>query len=81
MSIEQVISFRKEYYTTRFPIEALWFQCGELGETCLLTTQIIHSVRELSAFQDELNRRANPGEWIFLAYTEPGQSWKCDNLR
>jgi hypothetical protein len=72
MGAEQVISFRKEYYTTQFPLEARWFQCGERGGTCLLTAQIIHSVRELRAFQDEVSRRANAGEWIFLAYTEPG---------
>ncbi len=66
----QVISYRSDYYTTRFPIEARWYQCGELGGTCILTARIMHSTHELRAFQDELSQRANSGEWIFLAYAE-----------
>ena len=30
------------------------------------------AAHELRAFQDELSQRENSGEWIFLAYTEPG---------
>ena len=71
MVAEEVISFRREYYTTQFPIEARWYQCGELGGTCILTARIIHSAHELSTFQDELSQRENSGEWIFLVYAEP----------
>ncbi len=71
MVAEEVISFRKEYYTTRFPIEARWYQCGELGGTCILTARIVHSAHELSTFQDEMSQRENSGEWIFLVYAEP----------
>jgi len=71
MAAEEVISFRKEYATTRFPLEAHWYQCGELGGTCILTARIVHSAHELRAFQDELSQREPSGEWIFLAYFEP----------
>jgi hypothetical protein len=69
----QVISFRRDYFTTQFPITARCYHCGELGETCILTALIIHSAHELSAFQDELGQRETSGEWIFLAYSEPGE--------
>lgn len=72
MNAAKVISFRRDYYTTRLPVKAQWYQCGELGGTCRLTARIIHSAHELSAFQDEVSRRENSGEWIFLVYAEPG---------
>lgn len=67
----KVISFRRDYFTTRFPIQARCYHCGELGGACLLTALIIHSAHELSAFQEELSQRETSGAWIFLAYSEP----------
>ena len=72
MVAEEVISFRKDYRMSNFPVAVQLYQCGEAGGTCILTVRIIHSAHELSAFQDELSQRENSGEWIFLAYTEPG---------
>jgi hypothetical protein len=72
MDAAKVISFRRDYYTTRLPVKARWYQCGELVGACRLTARIIHSAHELSEFQDELSRRENSGEWIFLVYAEPG---------
>jgi hypothetical protein len=76
MDAAKVISFRRDYYTTRLPVKARWYQCGELGGTCRLTEQIIHSAHELSEFQDELSQRENSSEWIFLVYAEPEAATK-----
>jgi hypothetical protein len=65
---EAVISFRKHFWTTNFPIEAQLYDCGGSEGLCTLTSQIIHSQDGLRAFQDELTRRESAGEWVFLAY-------------
>ena len=72
MVAEEVISFRKDYRMSNFPVAVQFYQCGESGGTCKLTVRIIHSAHELRAFQDELSQRENSGEWIFLVYAEPG---------
>src|SRR6266849_1463407 len=43
MVAEEVISFRKDYRMSNFPVAVQFYQCGELGGTCKLTTRIIHS--------------------------------------
>ena len=70
----EVISFRKEYWMSSFPVEVQFYQCGELGGSCTRTTQIMHSAHELREFQDELTKRESLGEWIFIAYYEPSRT-------
>ena len=65
---EEVLSFRKEYWTSRFPIEARFYQFGLFGPSRTLTTQMLSSPEALQAFQDELIRRESAHEWCFIAY-------------
>jgi hypothetical protein len=71
---ENLISFRKHFWTTTFPIEAQLYHCGGSEGVCTRMSQLIHSQDELRAFQDELTRQESAGEWIFLAYYEPPAS-------
>jgi hypothetical protein len=71
METECVISFRKHFWTSRFPIEARLYSCGGSEGVCTPTSQTIHSPDELCQFQVELTRREEDGEWIFIAYCEP----------
>ena len=73
MMSEELISFRKDYYISSFPVEVKFYQCGEIGR-CALLSCIVHSPQALSEFQAELIRREPLGEWIFLAYYEPDLS-------
>jgi hypothetical protein len=70
MIAEAVLSFRKEYWTNRFPIEARFYQFGLSGPSGTLTTQRLSSPEALQAFQDELIRRESTYEWCFIAYYE-----------
>ncbi len=70
MGTESVISFRKHFWTSRFPIEARLYSCGGSEGVCTPTSQTIHSPEELREFQVELTRREADGEWIFIAYCE-----------
>lgn len=70
MGTERVISFRKHFWTSRFPIEARRYSYGGSEGVYTLTSQIIHSPDELCEFQVELMRREEAGEWIFIAYYE-----------
>jgi hypothetical protein len=80
MNAAKVISFRRDYYTTRLPVKAQWYQCGELGGTCRLTAQIIHSAHELSAFQDEVSEARKTPASGFSWYTlSLGQPRRCDH--
>jgi len=66
----EVISFRKEYRISNFPVAVQLYHCGDRGDSCRRTTQIIHSAQELREFQDELTKRESVGEWIFIVYCE-----------
>ena len=70
MMTNDVISFRKYFWTAEFPIEAQFYDCGGSEGCCIHTSQIIHSQDRLREFQDELARRERAGEWVFLAYYE-----------
>jgi hypothetical protein len=70
METECVISFRKHFWTSRYPIEARLYSYGGSEGVYTLTSQIIHLPDELCAFQVELLRREEEGEWIFIAYYE-----------
>jgi hypothetical protein len=67
---EELISFRKSYHISSFPVEVKFYQCKETGR-CTLLSCLIHSRQELSEFQAELNRHEPLGEWIFVAYYDP----------
>ena len=54
MIAEELISFRKNFWPSRFPIEARVY---EFGPSRALITQSIASPEALAAFQDELARR------------------------
>jgi len=71
MITEEVISFRKDFWPDRFPVEAQFYQFGPFAPSCTLTTQRIFSAQELHAFQEELARRESTREWSFIAYYEP----------
>ena len=71
MLAEHLISFRKEYWPDRFPIEARYYQFGAGGFSRTLTSQLLASPRALRTFQDEVSRRERALEWSFLAYYEP----------
>jgi hypothetical protein len=67
---QKVISFRKDYWMTSFPVEAVYYQHRGSGGHCKQTSQTIHSVEELRDFQNELAGRESCGEWMFVAYYE-----------
>ena len=62
----EVISFRKEYWTSNFPIEARYYQFGAYGSS--LTSRLISSAQELREFQCEAGNREQALEWSFIAY-------------
>ncbi len=70
---EELISFRKNYYISSFPVEAKFYQCTEIGR-CTLLSYLLQSPQELSEFQAELAKREPLGEWIFVAYYAPALS-------
>lgn len=65
-----VISFRKHFWTSSFPIEAQLYNCEGCEGVCTHTSKIIHSQDELREFHDELTRLEREREWIFIAYYE-----------
>ena len=67
MMTEELISFRRDYYISSFPVEVKFYQCMEIGQ-CTLFSYLFHSAQELSGFQTELTRRESLGEWMFVAY-------------
>jgi len=71
MIAEKVISFRKNFWPDRFPLEARFYQFGASRPSCTLTTQKIASSQELHAFQEELAERESTLDWSFIAYYEP----------
>jgi hypothetical protein len=71
MMTEEILSFRKGYWTSCFPIEARYYQYGRFGPARTLTTQMLSSPEALQTFQDELTRRENAQEWGFIAYYTP----------
>jgi len=71
MMAEEVISFRTNFWSDRFSVEARCYQFGSGRPSCTLTTQRISCDQELQAFQEELARRVSTREWNFIAYYEP----------
>jgi hypothetical protein len=71
MMAEELISFRKHFWPSRFPMEAWVYAFGSFGPSRTLITQRIASPEALAAFQDELTRREIANEWRFIAYYEP----------
>ena len=71
MIAEELISFRKHFWPSHFPIEARVFEFGSFGPSRTLITQSIASPEALAAFQAELTRRESADEWRFIAYYEP----------
>ncbi|HCF85415.1 MAG TPA: hypothetical protein DEV72_09445 [Ktedonobacter sp.] len=69
MMSEELISFRKDYSISSFPVAVKFYQCLEIGR-CTLLSRLLHSPQELRAFQRELTTREPHGEWMFLAYYE-----------
>jgi hypothetical protein len=74
MVSHDVISFRKDYWMTSFPVEAQFFQWDGIEGHYRRTSQAIHSAQELHEFQMELNKREKSGEWTFVAYYESDAS-------
>ena len=74
MVTQNVISFRKDFHTSNFPVEAVYYQHGGGGH-CKHTSQTIHSIEELHDFQHELAHRENYGEWMFVAYYEHDETY------
>jgi hypothetical protein len=71
MIAEELISFRKNFWPSRFPIEARVYAFGSFGPSRTPITQRIASPEALSAFQDELTRQESAHDWRFIAYYEP----------
>lgn len=69
MVTQNVISFRKDFHMSNFPVEAVYYQHGGGGH-CDHMSRTIHSVEELHDFQNELAHRESFGEWMFVAYYE-----------
>ncbi|HYU75236.1 MAG TPA: hypothetical protein VEL31_21415, partial [Ktedonobacteraceae bacterium] len=63
-----VLAFHKEFWTTMFPLEALFYQFEPVGIASTLISWHIDSVQQLGAFQEELAQRERALEWSFLAY-------------
>ena len=74
MVTQNVISFRENFHTSNFPIEAVYYQ-HEGGGYCNRTSQTIHSMEELHDFQHELAYRESYGEWMFVAYYEHDETY------
>ncbi len=73
MMSEELISFRKDYSISTFPVAVKFYQCLENGG-CTLLSRLLHSPQELRAFQRELTTRESQSEWMFLAYYEPDRA-------
>jgi len=69
MISEELLSFRKQYWTNNFPIEARYYQFGAGGPS--LTSRLISSAEELREFQSEASRQEQSREWSFIAYYDP----------
>ena len=75
MIAEELISFRKHFWPSRFPIEARVYAFGPFRT---LITQRIASPEALCAFQDELTRRVSAHDWFsFLLHISTSN---CDRL-
>jgi hypothetical protein len=72
---QNVLSFRKDFHTKTFPVEAVYYQHGESGGHCNHASQTIHSVEELHHFQNELTHQESSGEWMFVAYYEHDETY------
>jgi hypothetical protein len=72
---QNVLSFRKDFHTKNFPVEAVYYQHGGSGGYCKHASQTIHSVEELHDFQQELTHRESCGEWMFVAYYEHDETY------
>ncbi len=77
MAIQNVISFRKNFHTNDFPVEAVYYQHVGGGH-CDHVSRTIHSLEEMRDFQYELADRESYGEWMFVAYYEHDDI--CDQL-
>lgn len=75
MVTQNVISFRKDFHTSIFPVEAVYYQYGGSGGHCKHASRTIHSVEELHDFQHELNHHESRGEWMFVAYYEHDETY------
>jgi hypothetical protein len=69
MTTQNVISFRENFHTSEFPVEAVYYEHVG-GGRCDHTSRTIHSLQELHNFQHELAHRESYGEWMFVAYFE-----------
>jgi hypothetical protein len=74
MVTQNVISFRENFHTNYFPIEAVYYQ-HEGGGHCDHTSRTIHSIEELHNFQHELAHQESYGEWMFVAYYEHEETY------
>jgi hypothetical protein len=63
-----VLAFHKQFWTTMFPLEALFYQFEPVETACTLISWHLDSVQQLVAFQEELAQRERALEWSFLAY-------------
>lgn len=73
MVTQSVISFRKDYWMSNFPVEARFYQNKGIGGRCEHTSRTIHSAEDLRNFQEELDWRESSGEWMFVAYYETNE--------
>ncbi len=73
MVAQGVISFRKDYWLSSFPVEAQFYQNRGTGGRCEHASRTIRSVEELRKFQEELAWRESSGEWMFVAYYETNE--------
>lgn len=74
MVTQNVISFRDNFHTCFFPVEAVYYQHGGGGH-CDRASRTIHSIEELHDFQYELAHRESCGEWMFVAYYEHDETF------
>jgi hypothetical protein len=77
MTTQNVISFRENFHTSDFPVEAVFYQHVGGGH-CDHASRTIHSLEELHDFQHELAHRESYGEWMFVAYFEHDDT--CNQL-
>ena len=71
MVFNELLSFRKHFWPSHFPIEARYYEYGASGPSQTLRTRRISTPEELRAFQEDLTKREQLYEWSFLAYYEP----------
>jgi hypothetical protein len=71
MVLDELLSFRKHFWPSHFPIEARYHEYGASRPSRTLRTRRILTPEELCAFQEELTKREHLHEWSFLAYYEP----------